>query len=214
MSASGLAAVWAEENTREAIFRAFQRGEIYATTGTRIALRVRALSQLDPTATVDELIQSDEIEGVPMGGLLERQERAPSLLIEATKDPRGANLDRVQVIKGWLEEGGTFEQVYDVVWSGERVRASDGTVPAVRDPVDRETGRASGFSGTATLTALWTDPDFKPEQPAFYYVRVLEVPSPRHSTLDAIALGLDPGTTGHPVTIQERAYGSPIHYRP
>jgi hypothetical protein len=214
MSASGLAAVWAEENTREAIFRAFQRGEVYATTGTRIGLRVRALTKHDPAATVEDLVRSDEIEAVPMGGMLGRQERAPTLLIEASKDPKGANLDRVQVIKGWLEDGNTFEHVYDVVWAGDRTRARDGSIPTLPDTVDRETGRASNEHGAATLSALWRDPDFDPAQPSFYYVRVLEVPSPRHSTLDAIALGRDPSTTGHPVSIQERAYASPIHYRP
>ena len=199
MSASGLTAVWAEANTRQAIFDAFQRGEVYATTGTRIGLRVQALTAAEP---------------VPMGGVLARQSEAPAFSIEATKDPRGAHLDRIQVIKGWLENGETFERIYDVAWSGDRVADEAGRVEAVPDTVDRETGRYSNAFGATTLSARWMDPDFDPDQSSFYYVRVLEIPTPRHSTLDAIALGRDVDTTGYPLSIQERAYSSPIHYRP
>jgi hypothetical protein len=214
MSASGLAAVWAEENSREAIFRAFQRGEVYGTTGTRIALRVRAMPDVDPGMGVDSVARESVDAAVPMGGILARLDRAPTLMIEALKDPRGAHLDRVQVVKGWLEEGEVRERVYDAVWAGARDRAADGLIEPVPDTVDPRTGRYSNEHGAATLSCLWSDPDFDRSQPAFYYVRVLEIPTPRHSTIDAIAIGRDPATTGHPVSIQERAYSSPIHYRP
>jgi hypothetical protein len=214
MSASGLAAAWAEENSREAIFRAFQRREVYATTGTRIALRVRAIPNLDPGTAVDSVARTSIDTAVPMGGVLARSSRAPAFLIEAAKDPKGAHLDRAQVVKGWLEDGGVRERVYDAAWAGTRDRTPDGFVEAVADTVDPRTGQYSNEHGAATLSALWSDPDFDPDQPGFYYVRVLEIPTPRHSTLDAIALGRDPATTGHPVSIQERAYSSPIHYRP
>ena len=123
-------------------------------------------------------------------------------------------LDRIQVIKGWLENGETFERIYDVAWSGDRVPDEAGRVEAVPDTVDRETGRYSNAFGATTRSARWTDPDFDPDRSSFYYMRVLEIPTPRHSTLDAIALGRDVDTTGYPLSIQERAYSSPIHYRP
>ena len=213
MSASGLAAVWAEENSREAILQAFKRREVYATTGTRIALRVHAVTNLAPgdSSAMDPSLREA---GVPMGGELGRLEAAPSLVIEAAKDPRSAHLDRIQVVKGWLAGGETHERVYDVVWAGDRSRGADGSVPRVPDTVDPATGAYSNEHGAATLSAIWSDPDFDPAAPAFYYVRVLEIPTPRHSTLDAVALGIPAESTGHPVSIQERAYSSPIHYRP
>lgn len=214
MSASGLAAVWAEENSREAIFEAFKRREVYATTGTRIALRVRGGVDAPPGASLDSISRNPGERAVPMGSVLSRRDEPPTLLIEAAKDPVGASLDRVQVVKGWLEDGETREHVYDVAWSGDRRRREDGVVEPVRDTVDPRTGQYSNEEGAATLMALWSDPDFDPDQPSFYYVRVLEIPTPRHSTLDAIAMGRDPATTGHPVSIQERAYSSPIHYQP
>ena len=120
----------------------------------------------------------------------------------------------MQVVKGWLEGEGTRETVYDVAWSGKRQPDERGRVPAVPDTVDPKTGSYSNEFGAATLTVVWKDPDFDPLAPAFYYVRVLEVPTPRHSLLDALALGVDPETTGQPHSIQERAYTSPIFYRP
>ena len=149
-----------------------------------------------------------------MGGELRGLTFAPSFLIHAAKDPKNANLDRVQMVKGWVSGGATYERVYDVVWSGERIAAEDGSVPAVPDTVDPVTGAYTDEHGASTLGAVWVDPDFDPSQRAFYYVRVLQVPTPQHSLLDAIALQIDPAETGHPVSIQERAYTSPIHYRP
>jgi hypothetical protein len=213
MSASGLAGVWAEENTRKQIVAAFRRREVYATTGSRIALRVFAgpdyvRSDLDSTDDAD--IRS---RGVPMGGVLSRSEAPPRILVQATMDPESAPLERVQIVKGWLEsDGRTKERIYDVAWAGNRSLDASGALPPVGEGSVEVDG--SAITGAASLDVVWTDPDFDPSQPAFYYARVLEMPTPRHSTLDAIALGIDPAETGFPETIQERAYGSAIHYRP
>lgn len=214
MSASGLAAVWAEENSREAILQAFKRREVYATTGPRIALRVYGGSSYSPGDEEKADLQAIRDAGVPMGGLLERLGAAPSFFIQAAKDPKSAHLDRIQMVKGWFADGETHEKVYDVVWSGGRTRGADGRIPVVPDTVDPKTGEYSNEYGAATLASVWVDPDFDPAAPAFYYVRVLEIPTPRHSTFDALALGIAAEGTGHPVSIQERAYSSPIHYQP
>jgi hypothetical protein len=214
MSASGLAAVWAEENTREAIFAAFKRREIYATTGPRIAVRVYAGTDYKPEDEASTDIAAIRSRGTPMGGEIGALEAAPSFYIQAARDPLSAGLDRIQVIKGWLEDGISHERVYDVAWSGDRVPDQQGNVPAVKDTVDPATGAFSREQGAASLTRVWTDPHFDPALPGFYYVRVLEVPTPRHSTLDAIALGMGAADTGHPVSLQERAYTSPIWYSP
>lgn len=218
MSASGLAAVWAEDNTREAIFAAFKRREVYATTGPRIAVKVYAGS--DFAAGDEKLLalpannQSKLALAVPMGGELSGLSDAPSFIISAAKDPKSAHLDRVQMVKGWYDNGKTFERVYDVVWAGDRQADIDGQVPAVANTVDSITGDYSNQYGAATLASVWSDPDFVASQSAFYYVRVLEIPTPRHSTLDAIALQIDPAETGQPLSLQERAYTSPIFYTP
>jgi len=215
--ASGLAAVWARENTREAIWDAFERKEVFATTGTRIRVRVFAGWDFNE----DDLNRSDfarhgyEI-GVPMGGDLTgaAQGKVPTMLIRAIRDPDGANLDRIQVIKGWLDsEGKTHEQVYDVVWSGDRQPAADGKLPEVGSTVDVEEASYSNSNGAAGLQAFWRDPDFDPAQRAFYYVRVLEIPTPRWTTYDAkfFGVGLPKDI---PPTQQERAYTSPIWYTP
>ena len=141
--------------------------------------------------------------------------KAASFLIHAVKDPKHANLDRVQVVKGWVgDDGKARERVYNVAWSEGRSLGSDGSLPAVGNTVDLETGLFTNDIGTAELVTTWTDPDFDASQRAFYYVRVLQIPTPRNSTYDAIALGMDPEETGKPLTIQERAYSSPIWYTP
>ncbi|MEN8158683.1 MAG: DUF3604 domain-containing protein [Myxococcota bacterium] len=215
MSASGLAAVWAEENTREAILAAFKRRETYATTGPRIQVRVFAGTDFAPgDENAPDLAAIGHARGVPMGGELGASSEPPRFVIQAAKDPKSGHLDRVQMVKGWLADGTTHEKVYDVAWAGDRAPGADGFVPPVPDTVDPATATYTDEHGAPTLAALWTDPDFDPKAPAFYYVRVLEVPTPRHSTFDALALGIDPAETGHPVSIQERAYTSPIWYRP
>ena len=217
MSASGLAAVWAEENTREAILSAMLRRETYATTGPRI--RVRFYGGWDFS---DEDLEGggsgapEPGRGVPMGGELVSVDGgdAPSFLVIAAKDPAGANLDRVQIVKGWLDaQGEAREQVFDVVWSGDRRPGTDGRLPAVGNTVDLETARYDNGIGAAELAVAWRDPAFETTSPAFYYVRVLEIPTPRHSLFDALALGMQVPDVG-PSVIQERAYTSPIWYRP
>ncbi len=216
-SAQGLAAVWAEENTRESIFEAFARRETYATTGPRMSLRVFGGWAYDAAAAdADDLASIGYAGGVPMGGNLST---APSdtgvqLLIRATKDPIDANLDRVQVIKGWVDADGTsHEKIFDVAWSDGRVPGADGKLPPVGNTVDLETGQVENSIGAAEFSTLWTDPEFDASQRAFYYVRVLQIPTIRHSQLDAIALG-QPTPYEGPATIQERAYSSPIWYTP
>ncbi|MEH6606462.1 MAG: DUF3604 domain-containing protein, partial [Pseudomonadales bacterium] len=214
MSASGLAGVWAEENTREAIFKAFQRREIYGTTGPLIRVSVYAGTNFKPDddKTLDHKAAREM--GVPMGGELSNLSQAPSFLINAGKDPKSAHLDRLQVIKGWRDGDKTYEKVYDAAWSGSRVIDPDGNLPMLPDTVNSTTGTYSNEYGSPTLSTVWTDPDFDPLQSAFYYVRVIEVATPRHSTLDAIALQIDPAETGQAISLQERAYTSPIYYSP
>lgn len=209
MSAAGLAAVWATDNTREAIMAALRRRETYATTGPRIRLQVFGgwdFAQAD--------LDAPSPPGVPMGGELANPPaaRAPTLLIRAAKDPLGANLDRVQVVKGWLDPGDeSREQVFNVAWSGQRALDGDGRLPAVGDTVDRSTGATADSIGAETLEVVWSDPQFDPAQAAFYYVRVLQIPTARHALLDALALGMSEPSVGASV-IQERAYSSPIWY--
>ena len=218
MSASGLTGVWAEENTRESIFAAMKRKEVYATTGPRISLRVFGGFNFDEDdAEANDIAAVGYDKGLPMGSDLTNAPRnsSPSLLIHAAMDPAGAHLDRVQVIKGWLDDSGVAQQqVYDVAWSGDRRPGADGKVPAVGNTVDIETGLWSNSIGAPQLATVWEDPDFDRDTTAFYYVRAIEIPTPRHSLYDAIALGKDVEDTQHPATIQERAYSSPIWYTP
>ncbi|MEM9255208.1 MAG: DUF3604 domain-containing protein, partial [Pseudomonadota bacterium] len=214
-SVSGLAAVWAEHNTRESILAALQRRETYATSGPRIGLRFFAGPNLDEIdLSASDLYQQATASGVPMGGELAASDTSPVFLVFAAKDPVDANLDRVQIVKGWLDDTGTQqERVYDVAWSDDRNPGADGKLPPVGDTVDRATGRLDNSIGAAELTATWRDPDFSPRQSAFYYVRVLQIPTARHSFLDALAMGLT-SAPAHPDVIQERAYSSPIWVKP
>ena len=218
MAAAGMAAVWATENTRQGIFDAMQRREVYATTGPRIGLRLFAGWNFVPEdAESPDLANLGYAGGVPMGGELTGAGAAPGgirLLISAQKDPGGANLDRVQVIKGWLDAGGNSrEKIFDVAWSGERLPLADGSLPPVGNTVDEAGASYTNAIGAAQLATVWEDPEFDPEQSAFYYVRVLQIPTPRHSTYDAAALKIPPPEP-YPAAIQERAYTSPIWYVP
>ena len=140
---------------------------------------------------------------------------APGFLMYAVKDPKGADLDRIQVIKGWVDaDGQTHERVFDAVWSGDRERDAKGNVPPVINSVDLMTAEYQNLGGAPALSGFWSDPDFDPDERAFYYMRVFQIPTPRHTLQDAVALGMDPNETGHPPTIQERAYTSPIWYTP
>lgn len=218
MSAAGIAGVWAEANNRDALFEAFRRKEVYASTGPRI--RVRFFGGWgfgkDDAASKD-LAEIGYKKGVPMGGDLTKapEGKAPRFLVYAIKDPVGANLDRIQIVKGWLDQNGTAqEKVHNIAWSHDRELAENGTLRPVGNSVDLETGAYTNEIGDAQLSTVWRDPDFDPSVRAFYYVRVLQIPTPRHTLYDAIALGMDPKDTGHPSTIQERAYSSPIWYTP
>ena len=214
---SGLAGVWATENTRESIFDAMSRKETYATTGGRML--VRFFGGWEYTAADAQSRNpafAGYAKGVPMGGDLTQAPtgKSPTFLVAAMKDPIGANLDRIQVIKGWLDASGeTQEMVYDVVWSGDRTPGADGKLPAVGNTVDATTATWTNTIGTPELITVWTDPDFDADQRAFYYVRVLEIPTPRWSTYDAFRFGI-PIPEGAPVSTQERAYTSPIWYTP
>ncbi len=216
--ASGYAAVWATANTRAALFDAMRRREVYATTGPRIRVRFfGGWSLSDRDLDGPDPAKNGYAKGVPMGGELAARPddvAAPTFLVWALKDPVGAQLDRVQIVKGWYEGAGeTRERVYDVAWSDGRIRDNTGRLPEVGNTVDLETATYRNEIGAAALAAAWTDPDFDADERAFYYVRVLEIPTPRWPVYDAVRFGtvLPDGTeTIH----QERAYTSPIWYSP
>ncbi len=221
LSASGTTAVWAPENTRTGIFGAFKRKEVYGTSGTRIQLRVfGGFAFPAGAAGAPDIARVGYGGGVPMGGDLTNAPagKAPQLLIRAVKDPIGANLDRVQVVKGWLDaKGETHEKIYNVAWSGGRKLDAAGSLAAVGDTVDLATAKYTNTIGAPQLAVVWKDPDFNPAQRTFYYVRVLEIPTPRQQVFDALALGLSVDEIrkiGVPPSIQERAYSSPIWYTP
>jgi hypothetical protein len=217
MSASGIAGVWATANTREAIFAAFRRKEVYATTGPRIAVRFfGGFSYRDADARAKDVASVGYAKGVPMGGDLTAAPRgnAPTFLVHAAKDPIGANLDRVQIVKGWLgADGKARERVYDVAWSGDREPGAGGKLPPVGSTVELATGKYSNTIGAAQLAVVWRDPDFDPSLRAFYYVRVLQIPTPRHTLYDALALKQE-HPAKPPAVLQERAYTSAIWYAP
>jgi hypothetical protein len=216
-SASGLAAVWARENTREELWDAMARKEVYATTGTRLTVRVFAGYgfSADDEHRPDFAKHGYQV-GVPMGGDLPPSiaDESPALVIRALRDADGANLDRVQVVKGWLDKKGELhEKVYDVAWSGDRKIEGDGKLPAVGNTVNVANASYANTIGDPMLFAYWKDPAFNSKDRAFYYVRVLEIPTPRWTTYDAkffkVKLPKDV-----PASIQERAYTSPIWYTP
>ena len=218
MSASGLAAVWATENTREAIVAAMRRREVYATSGPRIAVRTYGGLNLPDAAIESAAFPADiQSQAVPMGGEIigAANEGRFSLIVEAQADPKSAYLDRIQIIKGWIDASGqTHERIFDAAVSGAERRLADGSVMPVGSSVDLKTGLTANTIGSPRLSVVWHDPEFDPEQSAFYYARVLQIPTARHSLLDKLALGDDGIDTRRPDTIQERAYTSPIWYRP
>lgn len=219
VSASGYAAVWATENTREAIFDAMKRKETYSTTGSRMMVRFFGGWDFEPADMYNRLPAAvGYTKGVPMGGDLTEapKGKAPTFLVAALKDPIGANLDRIQIIKGWLDaKGEVHEKIYDVVWgdADKRKRGNDGTLPAVGNTVDVDNATWTNTIGDPELLTVWNDPEFDPSQRAFYYARVIEIPTPRWTAYDAKRLGSKP-LPGTPLMLQERAYTSPIWYTP
>jgi uncharacterized protein DUF3604 len=218
MVASGITGVWAHENTREAIFDAMQRKEVYATTGTRLAVRLFGgwdFSSSDLNTRSPGILGYRK--GVPMGGdLMPKPEavEAPSFLVYALRDPIGANLDRIQIVKGWVDaDGKTQEKVFDVAWSDERKPGADGKIPAVGNTVNLENASWTNTIGSSELATVWSDPDFDPGERAFYYARVLEIPTPPWYAYDAFRYGIEM-PEGAPTSQQERAYTSPIWYTP
>jgi hypothetical protein len=219
LGASGLTAVWATENTRAAIWDAMKRKEVYGTTGSRMF--VRFFGGWDFVAA-DALGRNPGAvgygKGVPMGGDLPpapRGTEAPSFLVAALKDPLSGNLDRIQIVKGWLDgDGETREKVYDVAWSGGREPGADGKVPAVGSTVDVENATWTNTIGSAELITVWTDPDFDSSLKAFYYARVIEIPTPRWTAYDAAYFDEVDFGPEVPMTVTERAYTSPIWYTP
>jgi hypothetical protein len=216
-TSSGYAAVWAKENTRESLFDAMQRRETYATTGPRMVVRFfggwefeeKDAQTRNPGATGYR-------KGVPMGGDLSAAPagKAPTFLVAALKDPIGANLDRYQIVKGWLDaKGEVHEKIYDVAWSGGRKPGADAKLPAVGNTVDVANATYTNTIGASELITVWKDPDFNPSQRAFYYGRVIEIPTPRWTAYDAKFFGITlPKEV--PMTTTERAYTSPIWYTP
>ena len=215
--ASGFTGVWAQENTRAEIWDAMQRKEVYGTTGPRISVRffggwnytAEDLNSRTPAFRGYE-------KGVPMGSDLRSQagDGAPTFMVYALRDAIGANLDRIQIVKGWLDsKGKTHEKVYDVAWSDEREPDANGVLPAVGNTVDIAAANWSNTIGASELGSVWSDPDFDPEQSAFYYARVLEIPTPRWVVYDAFRFGVDI-PDGAETVHQERAYTSPIWFDP
>ena len=216
-TSSGYAAVWANENTRESIFDAMQRKETYATTGPRMIVRFFGGWDFEAKDAQDRLpARIGYTKGVPMGGDLRDVPagKSPTFLVAALKDPIGANLDRIQIIKGWLDaKGEVHEQIYDVVWSGDRTPGADGKLPAIGDTVDVANATWTNTIGAPELITVWQDPEFDAAQRAFYYARVIEIPTPRWTAYDAKKFGVTMPKEV-PMITTERAYTSPIWYTP
>ncbi len=221
LAASGLAGVWAHENTREALWDAIARREVFGTTGTRLQVRVfGGFDFAESDLTRPDFAENGYAKGVPMGGDLNQAPagKSPAFMMQALRDPDGANLDRIQIVKGWLDASGeTQEKVYDVAWSDSDSRkvGSDGKVPSVGTTVDDKEATYTNTIGAPSLTGYWQDPEFNPKLKAFYYVRVLEIPSPRWLAYDRKNYNLyDVMPKDLLYSSQERAYASPIWYQP
>jgi hypothetical protein len=212
----GLTGVWAEENTRAAIFEAMQRKETFAVSGPHIKVRFFGGWEYRADAvTTPDWVKTGYAKGVPMGGdLPPAKGKAPTFMVWAVKDPTSGNLDRIQIVKGWTQSGQSFEKVFDVVWAGDRKPDKwTGEIPPIGSTVDVEKGTYTNTIGAVELRTVWTDPEFDPSQHAFYYARVLEIPTPRWTTIQAAKLGIAPPDVV-PATLQERAWSSPIWYTP
>jgi len=220
MQSAGLTAVWATENTRESIYDAMQRKEVYATTGTRMAIRFFGgwdFTEDDINSRQMAFVGYEK--GVPMGGDLKpvKGKKAPTFLVAALRDPIGANLDRIQIVKGWLDKNGkTQEKIYEVVWSGDRKLDSNSKLPPVGNTVDVKAANWTNTIGSPELITMWTDPDFDANESAFYYARVLEIPTPTWIAYDAFRFGIELSEIPKEAKTvsQERGYTTPIWYTP
>jgi Protein of unknown function (DUF3604) len=217
LSIGSISGVWASSNTRSGIFDAMRAKETFATSGPRMAVRFfGGWDYPDDLHSKPDMLKKAYDGGVPMGGSLSAPpgDRAPRFLVFASKDALGANLDRVQIVKGWVDASGTMhDRVFDVVWAGNRKARANGKLPAIGNTVDLATATYRNTIGAAQLATVWSDPTFNPAEPALYYVRTLEIPTPRWSTYDAVRAGL-PLPEGTAAVIQERAWSSPIWYTP
>lgn len=217
--ASGYTGVWATENTREGLFDAMMRKEVYATTGSRILVRFFGGWDFEESDAMNRLpADVGYYKGVPMGGDIYKapEGKSPTFLVAALKDPLSGNLDRIQIVKGWIDKNGkTHEKVYNVAWgdSKERKMGKDGNIPSVGNTVDVKNATWTNTIGDPELITVWEDPDFDPELKAFYYARVIEIPTPRWTAYDAKRFGVDMPRES-PMTTTERAYTSPIWYNP
>jgi hypothetical protein len=213
--ASGYAAVWAKSNTREDLYDAMARKETYATTGSRIKLRFFGGWDFNEADLIENHAQAGYDKGVPMGGDLKSATAdAPSFMVHAIMDPESGSLDRVQIVKGWVNADGSLgEKVYDVAWSGDRKMDDNGKVPSVGNSINMKDGTWSNDIGAVELSQIWTDPTFDASQEAFYYVRVIEIPTPRWTLYDVLRYGAELGPEIK-LTTTERAYSSPIWYTP
>ncbi|SDK12653.1 DUF3604 domain-containing protein [Microbulbifer yueqingensis] len=215
-AASGIMGVWARENTREAIWDAMKRRETFATTGPRMKVRFFGGYGFSDADARGDLAAAGYKKGVPMGGKLPsaKKGQVPTFLVAVMKDPEGANLDRVQVIKGWVDsDGETHEKIYNVKWSGTRKADAQGKIPAVGNTVNLKTAEYTNDIGAPQLVGVFRDPDFDPGQKAFYYVRALEIPTPRWTLYDRVRFDVEMDKKV-PMTLQERAFSSPIWYTP
>ena len=229
---AGLTGVWAEENTRESIFNAMKRKETFAVSGPHIKVRLFGGWNYSEAETADQRrefwknvpdwikdrdwVKAAYAQGVPMGGDLAPMPagKTPSFAVWAVKDPTSGNLDRIQIIKGWTKSGQSFEKVFDVAWAGDRVPDRwTGAIPPIGSTVDIATATYTNSIGAVELKVVWSDPEFDPSVPAFYYARVLEIPTPRWTTIQAAQLGIAPPDVVA-ATVQERAWSSPIWYTP
>jgi hypothetical protein len=213
---AGLTAVWAEENTRASLFEGMQRKETFAVTGPHIKVRLFGGWEYAAAMLGDkDWLKSAYAKGVPMGGdLPPAKAKAPTFLVWATKDPTSGNLDRIQIVKGWAKNGQSFEKIFDVVWAGDRKPDKwTGVLPPIGSTVDIEKASYTNKIGAVELKTVWTDPEFDPALHAFYYARVLEIPTPRWTTIQAAKLGIAPPDVVA-ATVQERAWSSPIWYAP
>ena len=212
----GLTGVWAEENTRASIWDAMYRKETFGVSGPHIKVRLfGGWGFNNDLFNAKDWVHQSYTNGVPMGGDLPPiKSNAPTFVVWAVKDPTSGNLDRIQIIKGWTKNGQSFEKIFDVVWSGDRKPDKwTGRVPAIKSTVDIENATYKNDVGPAELKTVWTDPEFNPGLHAFYYARVLEIPTPRWTTIQAHQLGIAPPDVV-PATVQERAWSSPIWYTP